>query len=75
MFCLILFKQSTEDGTIIESMDACFGLVRKKSSGKNSLPSRHSSTMFFDQSEVDELVDHYTSSAQQAKTVCWHHED
>ena len=55
-------------------MDACFGLVRKKSSGKNSLPFRHSSTMFFDQRKVDEFVDQYSCSAQQAKTVCCHRE-
>ena len=55
-------------------MDACFGLVRKKSSGKNSLPSRYSSTMFFDQRKVDEFVDQYSCSAQQAKTVCCHRE-
>ena len=51
-------------------MDACFHLVRKKSSGKNLFPPRHSSTMFFNQHEVDEFVDIYSSGAQQAKTVC-----
>ncbi len=53
-------------------MDACFGLVRKKSSGKNLFSPWHSSTMFFDQSEVDDFIDQYTSGAQQAKTVCQH---
>ena len=54
---------------LIASMDACFGLVRKKSSGKSCLPPRHPCTMFYDQSTVDEFVDEYTSNAQQANSV------
>lgn len=54
---------------MIESMDACFGLVRKKSAGKSSLPPRHSLTMFANQEDVDEFVDNYTASAKQTETV------
>ena len=50
-------------------MDACFGLVRKKSSGKASFAPRHPFTVFFDQEKVDNFVDSYTSNAEQAKTV------
>lgn len=50
-------------------MDACFGLVRKKTSGKAQFLSRHNSILFHNQEEVDSFVDNYTSSAEQAKTV------
>ncbi|XP_046855311.1 uncharacterized protein LOC124448343 [Xenia sp. Carnegie-2017] len=64
-----LTNMPDEAGTLIESMDACFGLVRKKTSGKAQFLSRHNSILFHNQEEVDSFVDNYTSSAEQAKTV------
>ncbi|XP_046862562.1 uncharacterized protein LOC124456069 [Xenia sp. Carnegie-2017] len=64
-----LTNMPDEAGTLIESMDACFGLVRKKTSGKAQFMSRHNSILFHNQ-EVDSFVDNYTSSAKQAKTDC-----
>ena len=54
---------------MIESMDACFGLVRKKSPGSNIIPSRHSGTFFAASDEVDSFVDNYCKSAKEAPTV------
>ncbi|XP_028416463.1 uncharacterized protein LOC114540544 [Dendronephthya gigantea] len=65
-----LCPKANEAGTLIESMDACFGLVRKKSSGKASFAPRHPCTMFFDQEKVDNFVESYTLKAEQAKTDC-----
>ncbi|XP_046863813.1 uncharacterized protein LOC124457641 isoform X3 [Xenia sp. Carnegie-2017] len=63
-----LCPKPDEAGTLIESMDAYFGLVRKKTSGKVQFLSRHNSILFHNQEEVDSFVDNYTSSAEQAKT-------
>ncbi|XP_046848986.1 uncharacterized protein LOC124442527 [Xenia sp. Carnegie-2017] len=63
-----LCPKPDEAGTLIESMDACFGLVRKKTSAKAQFLSRHNSILFHNQEEVDSFVDNYTSSAEQAKT-------
>jgi hypothetical protein len=54
-------------------MDGCFGLIKKKSAGTNICPSRHSSTMFADQNDVDNFVDNYTASAKQASVVSTTH--
>ena len=69
--CLWMFLciQENETGSIIESMDACFGLVRKKSAGKISLPPRHSSTIFARQADVDNFVENYSTSAKKSETV------
>ena len=50
-------------------MDACFGLVRKKSAGANLLPPRHGDTFFADQDDVDNFVDQYSKTAKEAPTV------
>ena len=70
MNCKLKFfpSQEGESGILIESMDACFGLVRKKSAAKSILPPRHM-TMFANQTDVDEFVDNYTSNAKRAETV------
>lgn len=52
-------------------MDACFGLVRKKSAGKSSLPPRHSQTLFSDQLEVDDFVENYSASAKKGEAVSY----
>ena len=54
---------------IIESMDGCFGLVRKKPAGANLLLPRHSATFFASQTDVDNFVDEYSKKAEEAPTV------
>ena len=50
-------------------MDACFGLVRKKSAGANLFPPRHGDTFFADQDDVDNFVEQYSKTAKEAPTV------
>lgn len=50
---------SQGDGTLIESVDACFGLARKKAKGGNVISSRHGVLLFNDQDDVDNFVDNY----------------
>ena len=69
VYTVCILVQENESGVVIESMDACFGLVRKKSAGKSLLPPRHSLTMFACQEEVDDFVESYTSSANKSETV------
>jgi hypothetical protein len=54
---------------MIESMDGCFGLVRKKSAGSNVIPPRHSGTFFLSCDEVDSFVDDYCKTAKEAPVV------
>ena len=71
----LLFFQGNTTGkhlehVMIELMDGCFGLVRKKSAGSNVIPSRHSGTFFFsDINEVDSFVDDYSKKAKEAPMV------
>lgn len=53
---LFIFK-----GKYIYSMDAIFGLPRKKSSGTSYREPLHAGIFFEDQSKVDEFVDSYGS--------------
>jgi len=41
------------------TMDACFGLARKKSASKHVLPSHHGDLFFIDQENVDHFVESY----------------
>lgn len=65
----IIFVNQGGTGSVLESMDGCFGLVRKKSAGVTLIPSRHNLTMFADQNDVDNFVDTYTESAKHATVV------
>ena len=48
-------------GVVIESMDALFGLCRKKSAGKSVRKPLSGTLMFADQNAVDEFVLDYAS--------------
>jgi uncharacterized NAD(P)/FAD-binding protein YdhS len=48
-----------DDGILIESLDACFGLTRRKGRGDISIASRHGTLLFSDQDDVDNFVDNY----------------
>ena len=69
VYTVCTLVQENESGVVIESMDACFGLVRKKSAVKSLLPPRHSLNMFACQEDVDDFVESYTSSANKSETV------
>jgi hypothetical protein len=59
-----------ENGTLIESMDACMGLVRKRSKGTSQRGQmRHSSLFFSDQGEVDSFVDSYSNEGADVEKV------
>ncbi|XP_028403401.1 uncharacterized protein LOC114526098 [Dendronephthya gigantea] len=64
-----LCPQTDDGGILIESMDGCFGLV-KKSAGVNLFPPRHSGTFFAEQESVDKFVDDYGKKAEEAPTDC-----
>ena len=55
LFCII----PQENGTLAESIDACFGLARKKAKGGNTISSRHGDLLFSDHNDVDNFVDNY----------------
>ena len=66
--CCILcncIKGDQKDGSFICSMDALFGLPRKKAAGCSHRGALHEDLFFFDQSAVDE----YVASSKQAKHV------
>ena len=39
------------------TVDACFGLARKKSASKHVLPSRHGDLFFIDQENLDHFIE------------------
>ena len=51
------------------TMDACFGLVRKKSASKHVLPSRHGDLFFIDQDNVDHFVHSYKHTKVLRKVI------
>ena len=55
------------EGTIIQSMDACFGLSRKKAKGCSLGSSRHGNLLFADQDDVDNFVDNYMHTSITSK--------
>ncbi|XP_068674926.1 uncharacterized protein [Montipora foliosa] len=55
-----------ENGILIESIDACFGLARKKAKGGNTISSRHGDLLFSDQDDVDNFVDNYPHCGQKS---------
>lgn len=64
--------QIEEGGVLIESMDGCFGLVRKMSAGANLFQPRHCGTFFAEQDSVDKFVEDYGKKADEAPTVSSH---
>ena len=65
MYTIILTTQ--ESGTVVLSMDALFGLPRKKSSGISYRDAIHGHYFFYEQSMVDEFV--LSASLRKAKDV------
>ncbi|XP_071815309.1 uncharacterized protein [Apostichopus japonicus] len=50
-----------KNDSIFVSLDANFGLVRKKKSGTSLEPPKHASKFFINQEEVDDYVDQYST--------------
>ncbi len=57
-----------ENGVVFESLDALFGLPRKKSSGVSLLPPERSGLPFADQQIVDNFVNNYQDKS--SDSVC-----
>lgn len=51
---------------LIESIDTCFGLARKKAKGENTISSRYGDLLFSDQDDVDNFVDNYPHCGQKS---------
>ena len=64
---LVLIKQ--EQGTITLSIDANFGLCRKKAAGSSVHKPLSGMTMFCDQDDVNDFVDNYTGISSRTSTV------
>ena len=64
---LITFQEGC---TEIISMDANFGLRRKKTSGMSERPPLNKERFFEDQVQVDKFVQSYKSGSSSSKSVC-----
>lgn len=63
-----------DDGVLIESMDACMGLARKKCKGSSGLiEPRHGELFFSDQVDVDNFVDNYGKYGEKNIEVLHNH--
>jgi hypothetical protein len=58
-----------ENGILIQCMDACFGLVRKRCQGQIYGQPKHGTLMFADQDDVDNFVDNYSATATSVDEV------
>ena len=69
---IFLFSLSFEqdDGVLIESMDGCFGLCRKKDKGHNLGKPKHVTLLFADQDDVDNFVNSYGKAGADMEQVC-----
>ena len=65
---LLFFK---DDGVLIECMDACFGLSRKKSQGSGLSAPQHKDLFFGDQDDMDNFVDHYSETSVSEHVCPW----
>ena len=59
-----------DDGVLIESMDGCFGLCRKKDKGHNLGTPKHGTLLFADQDDVDNFVNSYGKAGADMEQVC-----
>ena len=59
-----------QDGVLIESMDGCFGLCRKKDKGHNLGTPKHGTLLFADQDGVDNFVNSYGKAGADMAQVC-----
>ena len=62
------FKQN--EGVLIESMDGCFRLCRKKDKGHSLGTPKHGTLLFADQDDVDNFVNSYDKAGADMEQVC-----
>ena len=67
--CISIPHLIQENGILIESVDACFGLARRKAKGGNIISSRQGDLIFSDQDDVDNYVDNYPHTGKTAEEV------
>eukprot|EP00112_Aurelia_sp_Birch-Aquarium-sp1_P007292 Seg1794.4 transcript_id=Seg1794.4/GoldUCD/mRNA.D3Y31 product="hypothetical protein" protein_id=Seg1794.4/GoldUCD/D3Y31 len=65
-----LCPQPNESGSVIESMDGCFGLVRKRHARLAIAPPLHRDSLFADQADVDNFIQGYSKDKQEAESNC-----
>ena len=58
-----------ENGILIESMDACFGLARRKRPGQTYDVPKHGTLFFADQCDIDNFIDTHSQKAEDVKEV------
>ena len=58
-----------EQGILTLSVDANFGLCRKKAAGTSVHDPLSKTAMFFDQNEVNQFVDNYSGAKSEAPSV------
>ena len=63
------FYFEQDDGVLIESMDGCFGLCRKKEKGHNLGTPKNGTLLFADQDDVDNLVNSYGKAGADIEQV------
>ena len=66
---LVYFYFEQDDGVLIESMDGCFGLCRKKEKGHNLGTPKHGTLLFADQDDVDNFVNNYGKAGADMEQV------
>lgn len=59
-----------DDGVLIESMDGCFGLCRKKDKGHDLGTPKHGTLLFADQDDVDNFVNSYGKAGADMEQNC-----
>ena len=67
--CISIPHLIQENGILIESVDVCFGLARRKAKGGNIISSRQGDLIFSDQDDMDNYVDNYPQTGKTAEEV------
>lgn len=68
LICFLLYKLKN-DGVLIESFDALFGLPRKKSAGSSVRQPLHGDNIFYTQEHVDKFVQSYHSTVAKPQSL------
>ncbi|PFX27864.1 hypothetical protein AWC38_SpisGene7413 [Stylophora pistillata] len=56
-----------EEGVLIQCMDACFGLSRKKAQGKQLSEANHNNVLYADQDDMDDFVEQCHGDCQSSE--------
>lgn len=55
---------------LIQCMDACFGLSRKKAQGKQLSEANHNNVLYADQDDMDDFVEQCHGDCQSSEPEC-----